>query len=93
MSHLSVPHTIQRGNTYHFNLRHKSSIVRRSLRTSCRVEALDKLVRETIDNHLSKVGFLFEEKNSYGDMLFNLYQHQAIQQQFTHMYESDFYIV
>ncbi|MEC8966781.1 MAG: tyrosine-type recombinase/integrase [Pseudomonadota bacterium] len=51
--------------------------------------ALDKLVRETIDNHLSKVGCLFGEKSSYGDMLFNRYQHQAIHEQFTHMYESD----
>lgn len=113
MSHLSVPHTILRGSTYHFNLRHKSSIVRRSLHTSCRIEALalvskilseikiqgsresmdkivlDKLVRETIDKHLSEVGCLFGEKSSYGDMLFNRYQHHAINEQFTHMYERD----
>ena len=113
MSHLSVPHTIQRGSTYHFNLRHKSSIVRRSLRTSCRVEALelvskilvkiksqgsrehmeketlDKVVRETIDKHLSRVGCLFGETNSYGDMLFKHYQNESIHQQFTYMYESD----
>ena len=113
MSHLAVPHTILRGSTYHFNLRHKSSIVRRSLRTSCRVEALklvskilgkiksegsresmeketlDKVVRETIDKHLSRVGCLFGEANSYGDMLFNYYRNESIHQQFTYMYESD----
>ncbi len=113
MSHLAVPHTILRGSTYHFNLRHKSSIVRRSLHTSCRVEALklvskilvkiksqgsrehmeketlDKVVRETIDKHLSRVGCLFGETNSYGDMLFNYYRNESIHQQFTYMYESD----
>ncbi len=113
MSHIAVPHTIKRGSTYHFNLRHKSSIVRRSLQTNCRAEAielvskilgvigsqgsrrnmdkvtLDKLVRETIDKHLSRVGCLFGEKNSYSDMLFNYYQNQSIHQQFTYMYESD----
>jgi len=113
MSHLAVPHTILRGSTYHFNLRHKSSIVRRSLHTSCRVEALklvskilvkvksqgsrehmeketlDKVVRETINKHLSRVGCLFGETNSYGDMLFKHYQNESIHQQFTYMYESD----
>ena len=113
MSHLAVPHTILRGSTYHFNLRHKSSIVRRSLHTSCRVEALklvskilvkiksqgsrehmeketlDKVVRETIDKHLSRVGCLFGETNSYGDMLFNYYRNESIHQQFTYMHESD----
>ena len=113
MSHLSIPHTIKRGNIYHFNLRLKSSIVRRSLRTSCRVaalklvskilseirskgcrinmekEVLDKLVRDTIDKHLSRAGCIFGEKNSYGDMLLTRYQNQSIHQQFTFMYESD----
>ncbi|MBD3585846.1 tyrosine-type recombinase/integrase [Salinimonas sp. HHU 13199] len=113
MSHISVPYTIKRGSTYHFNLRHKSSIVRQSLHTNYRCEAielvgkilgviesqgsrenmdkvtLDKLVRKTIDEHLSRVGCLFGEKNSYGDMLFNNYQHESINQQFTYMYESD----
>lgn len=113
MSHLAVPHTIIRGSTYHFNLRHNSSIVRRSLHTSCRVEALelvskilgeigsqgrrsnmekvvlDKLVRETIRKHLQRVGCLFGEKNSYGDMLLTYYQNESIHQQFTYMYESD----
>lgn len=113
MSHLSIPHTIKRGNTYHFNLRHKSSIIRRSLRTSCRVEALelvskilneiklqgsksivdkvalDKLVRDTINKHLARIGCMFGEKNSFGDMLFKTYQNEALHQQFTYMYESD----
>lgn len=113
MSHLSIPHTIKRGNTYHFNLRHKSSIVRRSLRTSCRIEALelvskilseiklqgsksimdkvalDKIVRDTIDKHLERVGCMFGENNSFGDMLFKTYQNEALHQQFTYMYESD----
>lgn len=113
MSHLSIPHTIKRGNIYHFNLRLKSSIVRRSLRTSCRVaalelvskilseirlkgcrvnmekEVLDKLVRDTIDKHLSRVGCIFGEKNSYGDMLLTRYQNQSIHQQFTYKYEND----
>jgi hypothetical protein len=113
MSHLTVPHTILRGSTYHFNLRHKSSIFRRSLHTSCRVEALElvsktlgeigsqgrrnnmekvilnKLVRETIRKRLNRVGCLFGEKNSYGDMLLTYYQNESIHQQFTYMYESD----
>ena len=49
MSHLSVPHTILRRSTYHFKLRHKSSIVRRSLRTNYRVEAFE-LVSKILGN-------------------------------------------